>query len=180
MRVAWGDDRRSCDNLAQVEVVARQIPSRSRPATGRSDSAHVIAEQASILYSRQEIAERLRQAWRHRERNKANIDIFLAHGMTVEERCDSELSMSTPPTPLSKKEPDSIRNEEKVLRNVEIPSDLIARGKETSEIDKENEEGHEKRSEVVSQIMENDSLTKEDENSTESAKKEKDEVCRSK
>ncbi|XP_012222383.1 uncharacterized protein [Linepithema humile] len=175
VRVAWADDRRGCDGLAQVEVVARQIPSRSRPATGRSGGAHGIAEQASILYSRQEIAERLRQAWRHREQNKANIDIFLAHGMTVEERCDSELSMSTPPTPLPRKEPDSIRDEEKGARNAEMPDDLVDRGKGTSEIDKEDEEGRGKKSEVVSQIMENDSLTKEDESSTESAEKEKGE-----
>lgn len=62
-------------------------------------------EKASILYSRQELTERLRLAWKHREENKANIDIFLAHGV-VEERCDSESSnyttISEPQTPISK------------------------------------------------------------------------------
>lgn len=160
-----------------MEVVARQIPSRFRSITGRSGSAHVIAEQASILYSRQEIAERLRQAWKHREQNKANIDIFLAHGMTVEERCDSELSMSIP---LPRKEQDSIRYKEKDLQNTEISNNLIDRGKEISEINKEDRKGHGKKLEIVSQIMENDLLTKE--NLTKSAEREKaeDEVCRSK
>jgi hypothetical protein len=64
-----------------------------------------------------------------------------------------------------------------------MSSDIVDRDKETEpELDKEDEEGHGKKSEVVSQIMENDSLTKEDESSIESAEKEKreDEVCRSK
>ncbi|XP_011144528.2 uncharacterized protein LOC105186182 [Harpegnathos saltator] len=109
VRVAWSDDRRGCDGeLEQVEVVARQIPGRSRQSTsGRSAGRGYVGgvEKASILYSRQELAERLRLAWKHREENRANIDIFLAHGFAVEERCDSELSMSVPATPLPRKEP---------------------------------------------------------------------------
>lgn len=87
-----------------MEVVARQIPGRSRPATGKS-RGYVGIEKPPILCSRQELAERLRQAWKHREENKTNINIFLAHG-TVEKRCDSAMSShasaATPSPPLLK------------------------------------------------------------------------------
>lgn len=172
MRVAWGDDRHGCDNLAQVELVARQIPGRSRPTTGRSGRTYATAEKASILYSRQELAERLRLAWKHREQNKANIDIFLAHGVAVEERCDSQLSMSTPPTPLSRK-PNSVRDEGKDQRNPAVPSNLGDRGKETRE---DHDNGDErlcgKKLETASRLMENDLLTKEDETTVQDVKKE--------
>ncbi|XP_076635470.1 uncharacterized protein LOC143348759 [Colletes latitarsis] len=91
VRVAWSENRqKNGKDLEHVEVVARQIPGRSRPATGKTRSFNVI-EKPTILYSRQELAERLRLAWKHREENKANINIFLAHGI-LQERCDSEMS----------------------------------------------------------------------------------------
>ncbi|XP_051162480.1 rho GTPase-activating protein gacF isoform X2 [Leptopilina boulardi] len=102
IRIAWGEQRsKSTEN--QVEIVARQIPSKSRPPTARNlkISRPLITEKATILYSRQELAERLRLAWKQREANKSNIDIFLAHN-TVEERSDSQLSYTTTPsTPIS-------------------------------------------------------------------------------
>jgi len=167
VRVAWGDDR-NCDSLAQVEVVARQIPGRSRPTTGRSGRAYATTEKASILYSRQELAERLRLAWKHREQNKANIDIFLAHGMAVEDRCDSQLSISTPPTPLSRKEP--IQNEGKSQRNPSAPSNL---GEKKTREDHDNGNGRlcEKKLETASRLMEND-LSKGNEKTAESVEKE--------
>lgn len=157
MRVAWGDDGGGCDNLAQVEVVARQIPSRSRPATGRSGRTYATAEKASILYSRQELAERLRLAWKHREQNKANIDIFLAHGVAEEERSDSQLSMSAPPTPLSKKVPNSSQDERKVQRD---PIALSNVGREARN-DDVNEDGRlcGKKLEAASRSTKDDSLT---------------------
>ncbi|KYN17106.1 hypothetical protein ALC57_10635 [Trachymyrmex cornetzi] len=173
VRVAWGDDRHGCDNLAQVEVVARQIPSRSRPTTGRSGRAYATTEKASILYSRQELAERLRLAWKHREQNKANIDIFLAHGVAVEERCDSQLSISIPSSPLSRKEPNSIRDEGKSQQNLAVPSNLGDRGKETREDhDKGDERLCETKLESASRLIENDLLTKRDEKIAESVEKE--------
>ncbi|CAK9803593.1 hypothetical protein ANTPLA_LOCUS3714 [Anthophora plagiata] len=94
VRVAWKDTRRRNEKeLEQVEVVARQIPGRSRPINGRS-RGFIGIEKPSILYSRQELAERLRLAWKHREQTKANINIFLARG-TRDERCDSEMSSHT-------------------------------------------------------------------------------------
>lgn len=180
VRVAWSDDRRGCDgDLERVEVVARQIPGRSRQTTsGRSSGRSYVvgAEKASILYSRQELAERLRLAWKHREENRANIDIFLAHGFAVEERCDSELS--TPATPLPK-EPDSIYCHEKTL-NWNIgervkPSDPVEsrdgssenRGKEIEhEIDNDELE-------AASKTTKDDSMTRKSEE--ENAKKEREE-----
>ena len=73
-----------------MEVVARQIAGRSKSTSGRS-RGFVGIEKSSILYSRLELAERLRLAWQNREKNKANINIFLARE-TLEERCDSEIS----------------------------------------------------------------------------------------
>ncbi|XP_033340242.2 uncharacterized protein LOC117228549 [Megalopta genalis] len=91
VRVAWSENHRKNEKeLEQVEVVARQIPGRTRPGTGKS-RGYIGIEKPPILCSRQELAERLRLAWKHREENKTNINIFLAHG-TVEDRCDSEMS----------------------------------------------------------------------------------------
>ncbi|XP_043256871.1 uncharacterized protein LOC122399879 [Colletes gigas] len=91
VRVAWSENRqKNGKDLEHIEVVARQIPGRSRPATGKTRGFNV-NEKPTILYSRQELAERLRLAWKHREENKANINIFLAHGI-LQERCDSEMS----------------------------------------------------------------------------------------
>lgn len=122
VRVAWTDNRRkNAKEPEQVEVVARQMPGRSRPATGRSRGFAGI-EKPTILYSRQELAERLRLAWKHREENKANINIFLAHG-TLEKRCDSEMSMTitAPPSPLSKS--DTAKLEVSLASNCEETQD---------------------------------------------------------
>ncbi|XP_070163340.1 uncharacterized protein [Polyergus mexicanus] len=175
VRVAWGDDRHECDGLAQVEVVARQIPSRSRPTTGRSGRTYTTTEKASILYSRQELAERLRLAWKHREQNKANIDIFLAHNVAVEERCESELSMSTSPTPLTGEEPDFMKSEEKSPRNLKVPGNLEERGRKTREIDNGDKKECETKLEAASGMMENDLLIKRDENVTKEVDKERGE-----
>ncbi|XP_025262502.1 uncharacterized protein LOC105258219 isoform X2 [Camponotus floridanus] len=169
VRVAWGDDRRGCDGLAQVEVVARQIPSRSRPTTGRSSRSYA-TEKASILYSRQELAERLRLAWKHREQNKANIDIFLAHNVAVEERCESGLSMSTPPTPLPKEEADLMPDEERSPQNLKISGNSGDRGRKTREIEHEDERERDGKLEISSGMMENNLMNK-DENVTKSVEK---------
>lgn len=97
VRVAWKENRQKNDEkLEQVEVVARQIPGRSKSTTRRSKDFDGI-DKPTILYSRLELAERLRLAWKHREKNKANINIFLARE-TVDERCDSEMSNHTTTT----------------------------------------------------------------------------------
>ena len=125
IRIAWGEQKSKSDE--QVEIIARQIPGKSRPPTARSlktSSRPSISEKATILYTRQELAERLRLAWKQREENKSNIDIFLAHN-TVEERSDSQLSTSTsgtaPPTPL----PRPLQKRRQELQKVENPSPKI-------------------------------------------------------
>ncbi|XP_076276648.1 uncharacterized protein LOC143207274 isoform X2 [Lasioglossum baleicum] len=112
VRVAWTENHRKNEKeLEQVEVVARQIPGRTRPSTGKS-RGYVGIEKPPILCSRQELAERLRLAWKHREENKTNINIVLAHG-TVEERCDSEMSsyvsITAPPSPLQRNDGDQAK-----------------------------------------------------------------------
>ena len=103
VRIAWSDDPRvgvvdGTENT--VEIVACQIgtSAKSRPASNcrqpRIVSRNSGTDQTSLLYSRQELAERLRLAWKQREANKSNIDVFLAHG-TTEERSDSRLSSSS-------------------------------------------------------------------------------------
>ena len=98
VRVAWKENRRrnekNDEELGQVEVVARQIRGRSRSTNGGRSRGFVGTEKPTILYSRLELAERLRLAWKYREKNKANINIFLARE-TVDERCESEMSNRT-------------------------------------------------------------------------------------
>lgn len=113
VRVAWSEKLTKSKNDNGVEIVARQIPpgKASRPTTGRPNkNRYPSGEKATILYSRQELAERLRLAWRQREENKANIDIFLAHN-TVEERCDSRVSTATSRTNFSTPSPQKKREE---------------------------------------------------------------------
>lgn len=198
MRVAWGDNHRGdCDgDLEQVKVVARQIPNRSRPMTGhQSGGRNYIGttEKTSILYSRQELAERLRLAWKHRE-NRANIDIFLAHGFAVEERCDSELSMCASMTPLPNEEFDSIaQDQDPDKEKIQWNSEAIATPEKLNDVlgelrngnmdfDRETEtrkiDGKE---EIASpRVMENDSkvdsvVNKDEEDIMESAEKEREE-----
>ncbi|XP_011495018.1 PREDICTED: uncharacterized protein LOC105359945 [Ceratosolen solmsi marchali] len=103
VRVAWSEQTLKPKNDGGVEIVARQIPTGklTRSTNGRDNKSVAgrcpLRDRATILYSRQELAERLREAWRQREVNKSNIDIFLAHN-TVEDRCDSVMSTETNPT----------------------------------------------------------------------------------
>lgn len=86
------------EDSPKVEVIASRIGTTSASKSGRTPfttSSVIVADKAAILYSRQELAERLRLAWKQREANKSNIDIFLAHDTTAEERCDSRLSTSS-------------------------------------------------------------------------------------
>ncbi|XP_046734941.1 uncharacterized protein LOC124404651 [Diprion similis] len=108
VRVAWDDDNQeSVEN--GVAVIARQIPGKPRPPTARTKvtTRPAISEKATILYSRQELAERLRLAWKQREENRANIDIFLAQN-AVESNCDSRPSScatSAPSSGIRRREP---------------------------------------------------------------------------
>ncbi|XP_015184621.1 PREDICTED: uncharacterized protein LOC107070699 [Polistes dominula] len=117
VRIAWGERHRENNNIEQVEVVARQITGKSKSTMKKSRNRNIIEneEKASILYSRQELTERLRLAWKHREENKTNIDIYLAHGVH-EEQCNSESSncpiISEPQTPSSISKNEILRSSE--------------------------------------------------------------------
>ncbi|XP_017787855.1 PREDICTED: uncharacterized protein LOC108570498 [Habropoda laboriosa] len=144
VRVAWKETRSKNEKeLEQVEVVARQIPGRSRPITGRS-RGFVGIEKPSILYSRQELAERLRLAWKHREQNKANINIFLARG-TIAERCDSEMSshatITAPSSPTRKNDESECKTSlvDETAHDNEIRRSRIDGNRETEDVtDKPN------------------------------------------
>ncbi|KAL7291495.1 hypothetical protein TKK_0014755 [Trichogramma kaykai] len=159
IRMAWSDEANRAvvktKTEVDVEIVARQIPTvkPGRPATSRSMrnmmDRYSLGEKATILYSRQELAERLRLAWRQRQENKSNIDIFLAHN-TVEEKCDSAMStlsnppptVESPPTPAniflanSNQKVKENANDEKV-QNVESSS-VAAVNDKTMEQDSTN------------------------------------------
>lgn len=146
IRVAWGkNDNNNRSGLTPVEVTAHQIPSRFKSTTKRSGK-DCLATDLSILYSRQELAERLRLAWKHREENKANIDIFLAHGM---ENCDSELSISVSPTPSSIKDSEYVQDD--VSWHMKI-SNVGLHQKEICEFDNKNEKECEKILETKHQV----------------------------
>jgi len=98
--------------------------------------------------------------------------------VAVEERCESGLSMSTPPTPLSREEADLMQDEERSPRNLKISGNLGDRGKKTRKIDHEDEREREGKLEITSGIMENNLINK-DENVTKSVEKKEteNEVC---
>lgn len=121
-----------------MEVVARQIPGRSRPSTGKS-RAFVAIEKPTILYSRQELAERLRLAWKHREENKANINIFLARSI-LEERCESEMSnhtmISASTSPVQ--DNDDSKGETPLVNDCKVPQDEEHQKSKITEKNEEN------------------------------------------
>ncbi|XP_057333312.1 uncharacterized protein LOC130672662 [Microplitis mediator] len=93
VRIAWSS---TGTEETKVEVVASRIGTSSGKNRGlcAASGSLINSDKATILYSRQELAERLRLAWKQREANKSNIDIFLAHE-TVDDsssRCESRLS----------------------------------------------------------------------------------------
>ncbi|KAF7990127.1 hypothetical protein HCN44_009862 [Aphidius gifuensis] len=97
VRIAWTS---SIEKEPKVEIIASRIGTASNKRNNINGNSSVTSsvignDKATILYSRQELAERLRLAWKQREANKSNIDIFLAHDMTTEERCDSRMSSSS-------------------------------------------------------------------------------------
>lgn len=89
VKVAWTDRRQQDSSNSNVVVVAKRCTGQprpvsckpQRPATGNLPS--IGGEKDTILYTRQQLAERLRRAWREREENRPNLDIFLAHSNVV-------------------------------------------------------------------------------------------------
>ncbi|KYB24735.1 hypothetical protein TcasGA2_TC034947 [Tribolium castaneum] len=101
VRIAWADSPSPKDE----GIVARKCLKEAKKAPKLS--RHSSLEKDSILYSKQELAERLRQALKERE--KPNLDIFLAHNTQVEEEVE-------PPDP---KQPP------KIIQPLTTPSDVF-------------------------------------------------------
>lgn len=62
--------------------MARKCQGQPRPPAiraHRSTNLPLLGDKESLVYTRQQLAERLRIAWREREKNKPNLNIFLAH-----------------------------------------------------------------------------------------------------
>ncbi|XP_012287305.1 serine/arginine repetitive matrix protein 1 [Orussus abietinus] len=95
VRIAWGEDHHVDGSPVVATTGTASIRTRAPTTkTSKMVGRPNVGEKATILYSRQELAERLRQAWKDREENKSNIDIFLAHDV-LEERSESELPTTT-------------------------------------------------------------------------------------
>ncbi|KAL0279719.1 UNVERIFIED_CONTAM: hypothetical protein PYX00_001215 [Menopon gallinae] len=82
IKMAWADRKQeSTERPIGVEVVARKCPGQPRPTTikaQRTTNLPLLGDKETLAYSRQQFAERLRIAWREREKNKPNLNIFLA------------------------------------------------------------------------------------------------------
>lgn len=85
MKLAWTDIKQKDSSKSDVEVVAKRCIGQRRPVTCKSHRSaagnlpNIGGSKDTILYTRQQLAERLRRAWREREQSRPNLDIFLAH-----------------------------------------------------------------------------------------------------
>lgn len=81
IKLAWTENiQKSLDEQIfkrDEGIVAKKCKEAKRPVTAKIRKQSSL-DRDSILYSRQELAERLRQAWEDREKGKQNLDIFLA------------------------------------------------------------------------------------------------------
>lgn len=76
VRIAWSERRQpSCEGDVSVGVVVQRCKGLPRPVSSKPVRQ---SQPESILYSRQQLAERLRLAWKDRQ-ERPNLDIFLAH-----------------------------------------------------------------------------------------------------
>lgn len=93
VKVAWAENRQSSSSSNRDDtmppmratrftdpVEVKKCKEHKRPTTAKLRTQSSI-EKDSLLYTRQELAERLRKAWKDREENKQNLDIFLTHNV---------------------------------------------------------------------------------------------------
>ena len=102
VKLAWADNKQKDNSKDNVEVVAKRCIGQRRPVTCKSHRSaagnlpNIGGGKDTILYSRQQLAERLRRAWREREQSRLNLDIFLAH-TNVESTGDEDPLAVHPP-----------------------------------------------------------------------------------
>ena len=102
MRLAWADNKQRDTSKNDVQVVAKRCVGQHRPVIFKSHRAaagnlpNIGGSMDTILYTRQQLAERLRSAWREREQSRPNLDIFLAHSNMESTGEDDHLAVDPP------------------------------------------------------------------------------------
>lgn len=103
VKVAWGENRQhsregkedissslSVKTSSFTEPVEiKKCKEYKRPSTAKIRHQNSV-EKDSILYSRQDLAARLRKAWKEREDSKQNLNIFLTSTKNVDDNLDDE------------------------------------------------------------------------------------------
>ncbi|KAF2896782.1 hypothetical protein ILUMI_09400 [Ignelater luminosus] len=95
-KLAWIENRQqepveeAHTNKTEEGIIAKKCKEIKRPVTAKITRQSSLNNKDSILLSHQELAERLRQAWKDREKGKQNLNIFLAHN--VKEKPDEEFN----------------------------------------------------------------------------------------
>jgi len=102
VRLAWADNKQRDNSKNNVQVVAKRCVGQHRPVTLKGHRAaagnlpNISGSMDTILYTRQQLAERLRSAWREREQSRPNLDIFLAHSNVESTGEDDPLAVDPP------------------------------------------------------------------------------------
>lgn len=103
VKVAWAENRQNSrdgkDDISSPSSVKtssftepveiKKCKEYKRPTTAKIRHQNSV-EKDSILYSRQELAVKLRKAWQEREDNKQNLNIFLTSTKNVDDNLDDE------------------------------------------------------------------------------------------
>lgn len=102
VRLAWADNKQRDNSKNNVEVVAKRCVGQHRPVTLKSHRSaagnlpNIGGSMDTILFTRQQLAERLRRAWQEREQSRPNLDIFLAHSNMDSTGEDDPLAVDPP------------------------------------------------------------------------------------
>lgn len=124
--MAWTERRQ--EDADSVAVVAKRCLGQPRPVSCKPHLPSIGGDKDSILYTRQELAERLRRAWRQREESGHSLDIFLAHSSveSKEDNCspiDTTQTTSLIPEDASLSEPrNNIRDSNSTRKNTALSS----------------------------------------------------------
>jgi len=102
VKLAWADNKQRDNSKKNVELVAKRCVGQHRPVSLKSHRSvagnlpNIGDSMDTILYTRQQLAERLRRAWREREQSRPNLDIFLAHSNMESTGDDDPLAVDLP------------------------------------------------------------------------------------
>jgi hypothetical protein len=102
VKLAWADNKQKDNSKNNVEVVAKRCVGQHRPVFLKSHRSvagnlpNIGGCKDSILYTRQQLAARLRCAWREREQSRPNLNIFLTHSNVESTGEDNRLAVDTP------------------------------------------------------------------------------------